>query len=148
MKTTPMNGDKIPLSSHVSDETIRRNPHLYSVAERMRAGLVPQTPTKRERQAERAIHDAFEQWLSLHRDDLCWNHSRMDRKTSDRVGWPDFTIVSKGSICLIEMKRPGEKPTDAQREVHTWLNATGTPVWLCHSAAGAIETTRRELGIK
>lgn len=109
------------------------------------------TPTDAHREwartEERRMHETFEQWLNLHRAELYWDHSRMDRKTSNRVGHPDFVIQRAGKVVNVEFKAAGAVPTGAQKDVHAWLESTGNPIAVCRSAQEAIEFTRKELGI-
>lgn len=104
---------------------------------------------------ERALHDQFERWLRVHeKGPIPYVHSRMDRKSTIRKGWPDFTILrgalpynhSLGSCC-VEFKMPGEALTDAQVEVHIELKAASVPVKTCYSVVEAIEFTREILGL-
>lgn len=101
--------------------------------------------SKWQKGEERKMHDAFEQWLALHRSELYWDHSRMDKPTSNRVGHPDFVIQHGNRVTNIELKAPGGKLTDKQREVHDWIKAAGGQVYVCYSAAEAIDVVRLEL---
>lgn len=45
-----------------------------------------------------------------------------------RRGWPDFVLVpSTGQMHCLELKREGEKLTDAQRDFESWCNAGAIP---------------------
>jgi hypothetical protein len=60
-----------------------------------------------------------------------------------RAGVPDLClpVARKGHTALwIEMKRPGEKPSDAQTWWHEMLRKHGSAVAVCHSAAEAVKT--------
>lgn len=63
--------------------------------------------------------------------------SRASRQT---VGIPDLyaTHAAWGVAAWIEVKRPGEKPTKAQREWHERTRAAGPPVLVVTSAADAL----------
>lgn len=100
---------------------------------------------KSARREEGKIHKEISNWLSLHRDELYFDHSAMNRRTTNRPGHPDYTVIRKGEVCLLEIKAPGCKPSPVQQEVHSWLNKTGTTVWVVFSSAEAIKTVRREL---
>jgi hypothetical protein len=39
------------------------------------------------------------------------------RETGADEGWPDFTLVRAPNIIFAELKMPGQKESDAQREV-------------------------------
>lgn len=61
------------------------------------------------------------------------NVSRMDRRKTDRVGWPDITFAFPrvgerfGVPCAVECKLPGEHPSIEQTKVMTQLLDNG---WL------------------
>lgn len=52
-------------------------------------------------------------------------HSRMDRRSTVRVGTPDLLFVYRGQACALELKRPGEVPIEAQRKCHADMIADG-----------------------
>jgi len=53
-------------------------------------------------------------------------HSRMDKRSTNAVGTPDFIIAAKGGMTFwIEAKAKGGKPTPPQRDANYWLNMLG-----------------------
>ncbi len=66
----------------------------------------------------------------LRQRNLFFDWSRMDRKTTNRKGMPDFRIVLRGGKALmVEAKVPGGELSDAQREVFTeYWDKTGDVV--------------------
>lgn len=95
------------------------------------------------RTQEKKMHEEFEQWLNLHRDELYWDHSRMDKATSNRKGHPDFAIVAGGLALMIEFKVPGGALSEDQRETHAWLESVASPAHVCHAVADAIALARK-----
>lgn len=116
-----------------------------------RAGLGKAAITSSEaqrryaRQEEKRMHEKFEEWLKLHQDELYWDHSRMDQKTTNRKGHPDFVIQSGGRTLNIEFKVPGNVLSEDQEAVHEWLFKVGSIPRVCFDVATAIEVTRMTL---
>lgn len=96
---------------------------------------------------EKHMHEQFTRWLEFHRNDIYWDHARMDKATSNRVGHPDFVIQRGGKALNIELKMPGGKLRNNQKEVHEWLASAGAVVYTCYSAQEAIAITRKEFGL-
>lgn len=96
---------------------------------------------------EKEMHAIFEAWLNLRKDEIYWDHSRMDRGTSNRPGHPDFVIQHKGRALNIELKLPKGKLSDKQEVVHAWILRTGSSVHTCFTAQDAIAITRKEFGL-
>lgn len=96
----------------------------------------PEADAKQERVAERKMHEQFEQWLRL--NEIPYIHSRMDRKSTIREGWPDFSLFRHGVSCFIEFKVPGKLPEPKQKECINELMHNGFPVLVAYSVALAI----------
>lgn len=92
---------------------------------------------------ERKMHDQFEKWCTL--NSAPFVHSRFDQKATIRAGWPDFSVLRKGRIALIEFKAPGGVLRADQREVLAELERDGTPVAICESVEAAIQFCRAHL---
>lgn len=89
---------------------------------------------------ERELHNLFANWLRL--NGVPFIHARMDKKSTIRKGWPDFTLLWQGRAVCFEFKLPGQ-PLDAdQIEVRRELTLNGTPVQTVHSVAEAIRAAR------
>lgn len=93
------------------------------------------------------MHEEFSSWLEHHAHELYWDHSRMDRATSNRVGHPDFVIQRSGQVLNIEMKVQGGRLSEKQAEVHAWIERAGGRVYVCRSSAEAIKITREFFAI-
>lgn len=89
-----------------------------------------------ELRQEREMHKLFANWLRLH--GVPFIHARMDKKSTIRRGWPDFTLLWGGRALCLEFKLPGEGLDPDQIEVHRELTLNGTPVQTVHSVAEAI----------
>lgn len=50
----------------------------------------------------------------LRQRNITFNVSRMDKRKTDKVGWPDFTFAVRGRAAAFEVKRPGKEPTKEQ----------------------------------
>lgn len=59
------------------------------------------------------------------------------RKAGVRPGWPDLTCLWTGGALLLEVKAPGGRLSDAQRELHPRLAAMGWPVAVVRSVEDA-----------
>lgn len=141
-----------------NEATRKRNPHLYpnECAERAdnpegaESVEADDSPCK----DERALHDQFERWLRVHeKGPIPYVHSRMDRKSTIREGWPDFSVfwgindVGLNNCCFIEFKMAGKEPTVSQVDCIDELTDAGLPVKVCYSIVEAIEFVREKLGL-
>lgn len=63
------------------------------------------------------------------------------RRSEQTIGMPDLfaTHAAWRVAAWIEVKRPGEEPSDAQRKWHNLTRAAGMPVLVVTSAADALE---------
>lgn len=106
--------------------------------------LSPPSPnqTKYFDTQERKMHIEYGNWLEHHRHELYWDHSRMDKKTRNRKGHPDFVIQAMGAVLNLEMKAAGKKPDEDQKRIHTWIQATGGFVHIVFSSDDAIRLTK------
>ena len=111
----------------------------------LRCPTQPEADAKQERVAERKMHEQFEQWLRL--NEILYVHSRMDRKSTIREGWPDFSVFRNAVSCFIEFKVPGKVPEPEQRECINELSNNGFPVIVAYSVADAINFAAAALGL-
>jgi hypothetical protein len=65
-------------------------------------------------ETEKQEHTKLENWLNQY--ELFYNHERMDKRTSNRKGIPDFIIGICGLMVCIEFKLHGRKLTEEQEE--------------------------------
>ena len=103
------------------------NPKSTCLPENIRRRMTAETrkeldqPTQHEadtagaRKSERLLHHTFEAWLRL--NEIPYIHSRMDRKSTIREGWPDFTVFRHGVVCFIEFKIAGNGLSEHQEGV-------------------------------
>ena len=74
--------------------------------------------------AESDLHDKVEEYCRTR--GWYYIHSRMDRKTTTRIGAPDFVIaLATGRTLWLELKRRGGKPTTPQLAALAQLNHLG-----------------------
>ena len=100
---------------------------------------------KQAMENEREMHETFANWCRV--NNLLFIHSRMDRKSTIREGWPDFTVIRAGRCVCIEFKHGASKPSDVQLDCIAELIDSNTPVLAVDSVIEAIHWTRRELGV-
>ena len=61
----------------------------------------------------------------------------------DEEGTPDLLTVWPGGITMyVEVKKPGEHPTDVQMKRHRELRDMGHSVTVCHSAEEFVASAR------
>jgi VRR-NUC domain-containing protein len=63
---------------------------------------------------EKQQHVQFENWLNQR--ELFFDHQRMDKRTTNKRGIPDFIIGWEGRLICIEFKAAGRKLTPEQEE--------------------------------
>lgn len=92
----------------------------------------------------------------LHQDiiDLCkrrgWFYvrSRMDRRTTQAVGVPDFIIAADGGKTIwIEAKAKGNKPSSEQLATITFLKAKGHVAAICYNMADVMGLVAKASGV-
>jgi hypothetical protein len=94
---------------------------------------------------ERAEQKIFSMWLTQR--GLYFIQARADRKSTIRVGHPDFSIFRDGRTLFLEMKCPHAQPTKEQIQCINELRTAGFEAEIVRSAASAIETTKRYFGL-
>lgn len=84
--------------------------------ERQRLGNHCLTCEERQQKTEAKSEKKLQENIAalLRQRGITFNQSRMDRKTTGRIGWPDLTFAVKGRACAIEVKLPGQEPTPEQ----------------------------------
>ena len=98
------------------------------------------------RKTEKQIHHTFEAWLRL--NEIPFIHSRMDKKSTIRVGWPDFSIFYEGKTVFVEFKQAGGVLSPEQITVSSELISDGFQVSFKTEPGEAILWTKEALGIK
>lgn len=84
-----------------------------------------------DKKTEKNIHDDIESFLR--RNSIPYDHSRMDRKTTNKVGDPDFKIYMFNHVLFLEIKKPGGKLSEEQKKRITELEHRGNTVEVCYS---------------
>ncbi len=92
--------------------------------------------------AEKELQRQIE--ADLNRRELFFVRSRMDRRTSVRVGLPDFLIILPGGFCLaIEVKVQGGVVSDDQKACFTdYWDKTGRIVYIVWSFEQYLEVLK------
>jgi hypothetical protein len=93
------------------------------------------------RRTELTEQKAFISWLNLH--DMAYIHARTDRKSTIQEGSPDFHVFRDGKVLSLEFKAPDGTVSEAQEARMDLYRRNGCEVIICHSAATAIEITKR-----
>lgn len=104
------------IPTQVSESVRSRNPHLYGKP------LVLGESEGKIRESD--LHEQILQYCK----DRCWYvvHSRMDRRSTNAVGTPDFIIATNGGQTFwVEAKSKGKKPTKEQLAAKCWLEKLG-----------------------
>lgn len=119
--------------------TVPTDPPVTSLAKKEPSAA----QTRWQRQEERQLHKDFEAYLRLR----MWPyvHSRMDKPSTIRSGFPDFSIFANGHGVCVEFKAPGGVLSKDQRECISELRAVLTPVLVTTSLADAIHFLRLHL---
>lgn len=104
----------------------------------------PRKANPAERRREVAdIQRPFAQWLDLR--GIPYVNPRSDKASGIREGWPDFTVLWKGSVLCIECKAPGQKLREEQERVRVEISATGTQFFVAYSAVECISLVKQHL---
>lgn len=90
---------------------------------------------KNELKSEKSIHDDIIAYLR--RNILPYDHSRMDRASTNKVGQPDFSIYIHNRVLFLEIKRQGGKLSEDQIKRHAELEAYGNKVEVIYSYSEA-----------
>ena len=102
-----------------------------------RAGLTAEESVRHgARRDEKRQHHILMNWLL--RNQVPYDRSRMDRRVTSQIGWPDFKIIYGNQILLIEMKEPGCELSTEQKKTSEFLEQTGTDYHVSYSADEAI----------
>ena len=101
---------------------------------------MPEISAEQAVKAEKEMHRQFEQWLRM--KELPFGTSRMDRKSSYTVGWPDYTVCVNGRVVFLELKMPGQNLDPEQVIVCGALIAQGASVSVCSSLQQCIEIVK------
>lgn len=89
---------------------------------------------------ERQLQDAFEAWLR--KLDIPFIRSRMDKATTIRKGWPDFSIFWMGHCLFIETKIGKGKPSKDQVKVIAEIRRSGNRAVIAYSIEECIEAAK------
>lgn len=100
--------------------------------------------TERQPKLEiKELHQPFIQWLRLNEVPFLYSNPR--KKTTIRVGWPDFSVFKNGRTAFVEFKRPGGVISTDQEKVISELSDGGFPVIVSTSLGEAIFLVRAAL---
>ncbi len=86
---------------------------------------------------EAEIQEGIEAFLKTQSHRCWWDCKRMDRKTTSRIGVPDFVGVWSGVAFGIEVKRPGQKPSAEQLGELAWMRKAGAQTTVAFSVEEA-----------
>lgn len=100
---------------------------------------------KIEAQLEKQVHRDFQNWCN--RTNVKTRHQRMDKRTSEAKGWPDFQCMANGRICFVEFKVGGNKLTPEQDEICNWLSFNKFNVLITDSYSEAAEWVSEHLDL-
>lgn len=89
---------------------------------------------------ESQIQDAFARWLDARK--IPYHRHRMDKRTSGKVGDPDFIICWMGHVLYVEVKTPTGELSLKQEERIDHIRASGNRVEICRSVEECIEAVK------
>ena len=96
------------------------------------AGMTRQEIVDKEHlKTERNIHEDIISYLR--RSSIPYDHSRMDRKSTNTRGHPDFSIYLRNRVLFLEVKMPSGKLSDVQEERILELSKAGNQVEVIYS---------------
>lgn len=84
-------------------------------------------PEQVNHENEKQLQEQIANWLRLH--DTWFTRNRMDRKTTNSVGTPDFLCAIKGIPVAIECKMVGNPLSPEQEQVRLQMQANGWQYW-------------------
>jgi hypothetical protein len=87
--------------------------------------------------AEKELHRQVEQYLNM--KGVMFNHDRMDKRRTGRLGWPDFDFAIRGQAIAVECKAPGKDLDGKQPEVRMGLLRDGWTYIICYRLEQVIE---------
>lgn len=92
---------------------------------------------KQRARDERQLQDRIKSLLAQR--NIIAGYSRMDRKTTYVVGWPDFVFPLLGRFVALEVKLPGEIPDPDQLVILLALIKQGAFVRVIHSERETVD---------
>jgi VRR-NUC domain-containing protein len=151
----------LPDKSRCSPDFIAANPHLWSHADgqpssapqdgtkgpeagsEVTTGLTKPVSRFQRRQEIDTLHKPLLE--DIRRRGWSCIHSRPDKASTIRAGWPDFTVLNAGKVACIEFKAAGGTLSPDQRECIAELEANRTPVLVTEDLGDAIRFLREKL---
>ena len=119
-----------PEFSQASESFKAANPHVFAKGTVGQILLEPEDapPTKQEIKTEKQLQDQIAGWLEIQGTVVI--RSRMDRKTTVAVGTPDLLMSIRMRPVAMEVKLPGKKLTEEQRNIMLRMTGNG---WACYT---------------
>lgn len=87
---------------------------------------------------ERELQNQIAGYLRLREIAFC--RSRMDKKTTNTLGWPDFVFAIEGKPIAFECKMPGKKPDEEQIKCHNAMLKNGWHIHTIYSFDQAVDS--------
>ena len=114
-----------PEFSNASESFKKENPHIFfdKGGDYSCPKTAPDKASHEDVKSEKILQIQIEQYLG-HKG-ITAIRSRMDRKTSNQVGTPDFMFAVEGRACAYEAKLPHHKLSTEQEEMRRKLEADG-----------------------
>lgn len=96
---------------------------------------------------EGEIHQGCIAYLKRLGEIVCYDHSRTDKRTTNRRGWPDFVMFAKDTpVLCVEVKKLGGKLRPEQVACHEKLRKVGCPVKIVFSVEEFVHAVATWLG--
>jgi hypothetical protein len=99
---------------------------------------------KLEATSERILQRQINGWLRIQQSEgrLIFNWNRSDKRTTCKIGWPDYSIFANQQCLFIEVKFAKGKVSPEQAALHTELALHGFDVRLVTTFEAAINAVK------
>jgi hypothetical protein len=78
----------------------------------------------------------------LNRREIWFAWSRMNKRTTSKIGTPDFLFSYKGKFCAVEAKHEKREPTKEQRDAIRSIQRNGGTVAVIRTFQGFLDFLR------
>ena len=106
----------------------------------MEARVAPKVSDKRTIfavQREGDLHDQVADYCKAR--GYLIRHDRMGRRTTGRIGWPDYEIfMPNNRFCALELKAKGNKASEAQLATIAWFHKFGFTAEIVDNLSDAV----------
>lgn len=120
------------ISSTAIPENIRRRMQPEDRRE-LKVTTQPEADTKFNQRREKELQQNIANLLSQR--NITFFRQRMDKRTTGKVGQPDFLFAINGHACAVEVKTPEGQLTAVQKNILIDLQENGWKTWIARGEA-------------